>query len=270
MRASSAATPGSSTRYSTRNGRSAKRWAARSAEAGRPVRSSSSSARITRRRSFGWRCSRSRVQGREAPVQALGVALLGRPLRLLLELAAQRRVGRRIGEQPFQERADVEARAAHQEHRAAAPVDLGGGGPRVGRVAAGVVRLVGAHHVEQVVRDARALLERRLGGPDVEVAVDLHRVGVHDLAAEAQGELDRERRLAGGGRARHDDDGRRLRCGGRHGQARPKRRSSSARESGTATGRPWGQVGAHGISSSAASSARCSPGCRRSPARRAA
>ena len=45
-----------------------------------------------------------------------------------------------------------------------------------------------------MVRHARALGGARLRRADVEAAIHLHRVGVHDLAAEALGELDRERR----------------------------------------------------------------------------
>ncbi len=53
-------------------------------------------------------------------------------------------------------------------------------------------------------------------------------------------------------------------------QRRPKRRSISATSRETATGRPWGQVGAHGIrSSSLQDGSRCSPGSRWSPKRRA-
>ena len=57
-----------------------------------------------------------------------------------------------------------------------------------------------------MVRDAAPLVGRELGGADVHAAVDLHRVGVDDLAAEALREVEREPRLAGGGRADDGDD----------------------------------------------------------------
>ena len=56
--------------------------------------------------------------------------------------------------------------------------------------------------VEQVVRDPRALGRRRLGGADVHAAVERHRVGVDHLAAEPLGQVEREPGLARGGRPR--------------------------------------------------------------------
>ena len=57
-----------------------------------------------------------------------------------------------------------------------------------------------------MVRDAAALGERELGGADVHAAVELHGVGVDDLAAEALGQVEGEVGLAGRGRP---DDARR-------------------------------------------------------------
>ena len=60
--------------------------------------------------------------------------------------------------------------------------------------------------VEQVVRDAVALGLGLLGGADIHALVELHRVGVDDLAAEHLGQRDGQAGLAGGGRAHHGDD----------------------------------------------------------------
>ena len=59
-------------------------------------------------------------------------------------------------------------------------------------------------HVELVVRDASTLGRRQLGGADVHAAVQLHRVGVDDLAADPFGDVERQGALAGAGRP---DDG---------------------------------------------------------------
>ena len=83
------------------------------------------------------------------------------------------------------DRAGVERRAAHQDRRHAPR-------PRQSSTPARAQpwnsrhrgRLGHVEHVEQVVRDAAALRDRQLGGADVHAAVDLHRVGVDDLAAQ--------------------------------------------------------------------------------------
>ena len=58
-----------------------------------------------------------------------------------------------------------------------------------------------------MVRHSPALGLRDLGGADVHAAVELHGVGVDDLAAEFQGELDGEVGLSGAGRPDDGDDG---------------------------------------------------------------
>ena len=58
--------------------------------------------------------------------------------------------------------------------------------------------------VEQVVHDAATLVRRQLGRADVHAAVELHGVGVDDLAADGPGERDAEVGLA---RRRRADDG---------------------------------------------------------------
>ena len=48
---------------------------------------------------------------------------------------------------------------------------------------------------------AASLTQRELGRPDVQAAIELHGVGVHDLAATGLRELEGQRRLAGRGRS---------------------------------------------------------------------
>ena len=65
--------------------------------------------------------------------------------------------------------------------------------------------------IEQMMRDPAPLGERELGGADIHRAIELHRVGVDDLRAQAvlakrHSEVECEIRLAGRGRPDHSDD----------------------------------------------------------------
>jgi hypothetical protein len=101
---------------------------------------------------------------------------------------------------------DVQARAAREDRDQAAGGDvLDRGLGELGVV--GHVR--GAGHrpdVEQVVRHALPGGFGLLGRADVHALVELHRIGVHDLAAQRPGQGDGQPGLAGGGRADHRDD----------------------------------------------------------------
>ncbi len=122
-----------------------------------------------------------------------------------------------------EQRPEPEPRAAHDDGEGAAGGD--GGDRFVGQrgVAHRVDRLVRVDHVDEVVGYAPQLLGRRLGGADVEAAVDLHAVGADDLAAEGLREGDRQPGLSDGGRTgQHHDRGPRL------GAHLPSRRSTSA------------------------------------------
>ena len=85
--------------------------------------------------------------------------------------------------------------------------------PRLSLVG-GDARLLGdVEDVDLVVRDAVALPDRHLGGPDVHAPVELRRVGADDLAAEPLGERDGEVGLAGRRRPDDtDDEGHVSRC----------------------------------------------------------
>ena len=179
---------------------------------GRPVISMTSSAR-TVRRPFSTEI-RSAASG--SSLAQPGVQR-GRPDlgELGLQPAPDRRVG--AGElEPVHDRAGVERRAADQHRGAPGAAELRDRRPRPPLELRDRRRVADGERVEQVVRDAAALGDRQLRRTDVHAAVDLHRVGVHDLAAEPLGEVERQAGLAGRGRADdgHDRGGwRRLACG---------------------------------------------------------
>jgi hypothetical protein len=117
-----------------------------------------------------------------------------------LELRPQLGVGARELEL-FEHRPYVQAGTPDQQRHPAPPrhgVDRGPGHPLVLGHARGLGHVP---EVERVVRHALALFGAQLGGPDVHAAVELHRVGVDDLAAEAVGQGEAERGLPGRRRA---------------------------------------------------------------------
>ena len=85
-------------------------------------------------------------------------------------------------------------------------LDVLGGVPLIARDGR---RLGDVQHVELVVGYTATLGDRQLRGPDVHPAVELHGVGVHDLAAQSLGHRECQRRLAGSCRA---DDRERPHC----------------------------------------------------------
>jgi hypothetical protein len=82
---------------------------------------------------------------------------------------------------------DVEPGAASQDGHAAAGDDLVDRGAGELGVVGHVRRLGHRPDVEQVVRDAAPGGLGLLGRADVHALVELHRVGVHHLAAEGEG-----------------------------------------------------------------------------------
>ena len=147
------------------------------------------------------RAGRGRVEGGQPGVQG------GRaePGELVFQAGADNPV--RSGKiQVVQGRTDVQAGAADEDGHPAAGRDLlDRGAGELGVV--GHVRGLGHRpDVEQVMRDALPGGFGLLGGADVHALVELHRVGVHDLAAERPGQLDGQPGLPGGGRPYHGDD----------------------------------------------------------------
>ncbi|MEZ4241537.1 MAG: hypothetical protein R3F59_36390 [Myxococcota bacterium] len=112
-----------------------------------------------------------------------------------LELGAQGRIDGRRGHEAAHQRLQVQARAARDDHPRVCGQDLVGEGHE-GR---GVEGGVGSDHVEPEVGHGGALGGGRLGGADVEAAVDLHGVGREHHGAVGPRGGDGRSGLAGGG-----------------------------------------------------------------------
>src|SRR5262249_49860038 len=133
--------------------------------------------------------------------------LMQRPgLRSLRRFQARTQLGiaPRSGKEPVTQHLQIEPGTADEQHLPAARFDVGNRGDGELAVARAVERLIRIDDVVEMMRCPRALGETRLRTPDVEPAVDLARIGVDDLRADALGDIDRDLALAGSRRA---DDG---------------------------------------------------------------
>jgi MOSC domain-containing protein YiiM len=147
------------------------------------------------------RIGRGRVEGSQPGVQG------GRaePGELIFQTGADNPV--RSGKiQVVEGRADVQARATYEDGHPAAGRDVLDHGAGEFLIISHVRGLGHRPDVEQVMRDALPGGFGLLGGADVHALVELHRVGVHDLAAQRTGQLDGQPGLPGGGRPHHRDD----------------------------------------------------------------
>ena len=150
----------------------------------------------------------------EPSMQTFGVALLGGTGLFVFESLAQRRIDVFRLDQSVKESANIEAGAAGQEDDAVAGVNRCGGCAGVFRVAPRAVRFVGVDDIEEMMWNTNAVLGRGLGCSDVHVPIDLHRIGIDDLALESIREFDRKRGLPGSSRTRDDHNGRQMRRSG--------------------------------------------------------
>ena len=73
------------------------------------------------------------------------------------------------------------------------------------KVVMAVTGLIGIGYVDEVVRDACALVATWFGGPQVHAAIHGNRIATEDLAVEALGQRERESRLAASSGAEEDD-----------------------------------------------------------------
>ncbi len=101
----------------------------------------------------------------------------------------------RSGEEAFCKRAEVEAGSAGDDGELSAAGDFAEGGAGAAAVFAGSKWLVGIGDIDEVMRDAGALCESGLGGADIHAAIDGDGIATHNLAVEALGKRERERRL---------------------------------------------------------------------------
>jgi len=122
------------------------------------------------------------------------------------------------------QRAQVEARAADEQGRVAAPLYLVNRAQRVVRPVGGCVVHFRRHEVNQVVRHAAPLCGGDFGRGDLDLAVDLDGVAVDDLAARAQRERDAELALARSRRADDRDDRPRRLTLGAHGEGKRRQK----------------------------------------------
>jgi hypothetical protein len=146
------------------------------------------------------------VEPGKKTVEAFGAA----PLAQAFESAAQAFVRRRRVEEGLAQRAQVEARAADEQRRAAARLYLFNHAQRVARPVGGRVAYFGRDEVYEVMRHAAPLIEGNFRRRYLNLSVDLHGVAVDYLAARAKRERDAEVALARSGRADDGDEARPL------------------------------------------------------------
>ena len=101
-----------------------------------------------------------------------------------VERGAYRGVGGGQRIQAVDQRLEVQHRAAHQQRQAAARTDVAHERAGVGHELRGGVAFGGVEQVDQVVRDKRPLVARRLRGADVHAAVD-ERARISRMSAPA-------------------------------------------------------------------------------------
>ena len=139
----------------------------------------------------------------DEPAQSMGAKV--RPQGL-----AHFRADRRHRRQPFEQRAQVEAAAAHQNRQRPARFDLFHRHRRASRERPGRERLVRLDDVDQVVANPAPLSRSGLRRADRESPIGLQGVGADQLDGEPPsgkvgGQRHRERALAGGGRTKDGD-----------------------------------------------------------------
>lgn len=112
------------------------------------------------------------------------------------ETLAQRFVSWWTGEKRSSQRSQIETGAADEQRYATTAFDFLDLLCRFASPFAGGVVDVRRDEINQVVRDAFALVERHLGGSDLDLFVDLDGVAVDDLAVELEGDFDSESAFA--------------------------------------------------------------------------
>jgi hypothetical protein len=128
-------------------------------------------------------------------------------------LRAHRSIGRGQRGESFDERLEIEHRAAHGERYGAARADFLDRANGVGAKAGCRVRVGRIDDIDQMMSNARPRRCVGLCRADVHAAVHLRRIDAHDLGPHALGEGERERALPGGGRS-HQQHRRDRRDGG--------------------------------------------------------
>ncbi len=168
----------------------------------RPVASTTSSARVTRARSPG--IKRAAPDGSRAASSAwrAGAPSLCQPrAHVFADSGGDRRHG---GKAPRQ-RAEIKPGAADDDRKPSRFPCRGERRRGVGAPAAHRVVLRSIDMAVQPMRHAPFLVGRRPRGHDAQIAIDLHGIGIDDLAAELLGKRERQGRLAARRRACNED-----------------------------------------------------------------
>ena len=151
----------------------------------------------------------------------------------------------RPGKQAFEQRAQIQASTADHDRQMTALRNLANRRPRLPGILAGGERLTRFGDIDQVMRNSAAIFARRLGSPDLEVAINRNRVATDNLAGELLRECNRECRLARSRRSENDDQ-QRIRRSGRcvaihrapQGMVLPKRTNAITRITNARTSNP--------------------------------
>ncbi len=114
----------------------------------------------------------------------------------------------------MQQGAEIEHGAAHQQGPVAAGADFSDQAPRIGSEARGRIGLGRIDQIEQMVRHPRPRRNIRFCRAYIHASIDLGRIDADDLGPALQplDQLQRQRRLAGRGRAGDGDERRRHEC----------------------------------------------------------
>src|SRR5262249_19067375 len=143
---------------------------------------------------------RGRVDFAQTPVKVGNAMISCDALQSVTNFTRRGRTPENSPSQPAQ----IEATPAHNTRVPTADGDLVDCLARQGGEGGDIERFGGRADVNKMMRNAATLRRGGFGGADVHSAVDLSRVSVDYLGAEAGGDFNRERTLAGAGRA--DDE----------------------------------------------------------------
>lgn len=137
---------------------------------------------------------RGRIEPAKDPVQAAFASAFALQQPCAKRLIARRRLGK-----PFEQGTEVESGAARYDGNASAGSDVEKCLPGKSGVGPSAEHFPRLKEIEEMMGDASPLCRRRLGGADIEAAVDLQRIAVYDLASDGPGHGQSERALAGAG-----------------------------------------------------------------------
>ena len=134
------------------------------------------------------------MQVRRAPFGSAGAETFAQFVRAL-----------RAGKQALQQRAKIKTRSSDDDGKMATPCDVVERHSRLAGIFARSEGLSGFGDIDEVVWDTSAVIARRLGRSDFEVAIYSNRITADDLSRQTFGERHGERRSPRGSGAQDDD-----------------------------------------------------------------